>query len=68
MGLRNTGRTNIGPLTVNYSATGRPSSVSLGMGPVRFRVWSRQQTPGVSSIDLPGPWSYRPNSTTKNRR
>ncbi|RYI20430.1 DUF4236 domain-containing protein [Dermacoccus sp. 147Ba] len=67
MGLRNTGRTTLGPLTVNYGATGRPSSVSVGLGPVRFRVWSHKGTTGVSSVDLPGPWSYRPNST-KSRR
>lgn len=63
MGIRNTGRYTVGPFTINASRTGAPSSVSIGAGPVRFRVWSRKgnQRPGVSSVDLPGPWSYRPN-------
>lgn len=33
MGFRNTGRTTIGPISVNYAASGRPSSVSIGLGP-----------------------------------
>lgn len=69
MGLRNTGRTTIGPITVNYAASGRPSSVSIGLGPARFRLWSqRGDGAGLSSVDLPGPWSYRPSKRASRRQ
>lgn len=69
MGFRNTGRSTIGPFTVNYGKNAMPSSVSVGVGPLRFRVWSKSGAPrGVSSIDLPGPYSYRPNQQRRTRR
>lgn len=68
MGLRNTGRTTIGPFTVNYGKNAAPSSVSVGIGPARFTVWSRTRRAGLSSLDLPGPYSYRPTRTRKQPR
>jgi|GEM_PF-2887521 len=69
MGFRNTGRTTIGPISVNYAASGRPSSVSIGLGPARFRLWSqRGDSAGLSSLDLPGPWSYRPSRRSSHHQ
>lgn len=60
-GLRNTGRVNLGPATVNLGKGGAPTSVSLHLGPARFRVWDAKGRPSaVTSVDLPGPFSYRP--------
>ena len=68
MPLVNTSRLRFGPFTVNASKTGAPSSVSVGVGPTRFTLWSRTRNAGLSSIDLPGPWSYRARRTAKNPR
>lgn len=68
MPIRNTGRSTVGPFVVNYGKTGTPSSVSAKLGPLTFRLWSRTYEAGVSSIDLPGPFSQRPTPTRKQRR
>ncbi len=59
MALRYTGRPKIGPFRINMGSHG-PSSISLKLGPVTWRVWSRRQRSGMSSVDLPGPFSWRP--------
>ncbi|WP_084010490.1 DUF4236 domain-containing protein [Pseudofrankia sp. DC12] len=58
MGLRYTRRPRIGPFHLNVSEHG-VSSVTLKLGRVSWRVWSKQRTSGLSSVDLPGPFSYR---------
>ena len=65
MPLRNTRRSHIGPLVVNYSADSRPSSVSLKLGPTTFALWSRTKKAGLSSVDLPGSYSYRNERASK---
>jgi len=59
-GMRSTYRPRIGPFTLNTSTQTGLSSVSVGTGPLRFKVWDRKGNTGLSSIDLPGPISYRP--------
>lgn len=59
-GLRSTYRPRVGPFVLNTSTRTGLSSVSLDAGPVRYKVWDRQGNTGVSSVDLPGPISYRP--------
>lgn len=65
MPLRNTHRTHLGPLVVNYSADSRPASVSLKFGPTTFALWSRTKKAGLSSVDLPGSYSYRTERKAK---
>lgn len=60
MGLRSTFRPRIGPFRFNTGRRG-VTSVSVGEGPFRFRLWGRDRSPGLSSVDLPGPVSWRPN-------
>lgn len=60
-GVRSTYRPRIGPLTLNTSARTGLSSVSVGVGPVRAKLWDRRGHTGVSSVDLPGPISWRPS-------
>lgn len=59
-GVRSTYRPRIGPLTLNTSARTGLSSVSIGTGPLRFKLWDRRGNTGLSSVDLPGPISWRP--------
>ena len=59
-GMRSTYRPKVGPFTVNTSTRNGISSVSLGAGPLRYKVWDRKGNTGLSSVDLPGPVSYRP--------
>lgn len=68
-GLRSTFRPTFGPFMVNTGRDMRPTSVTMKVGPTRVRLWSRNksQRRGVSSIDLPGPISYRPSSTPRTR-
>lgn len=61
MALRYTNRSRFGPLRFNMGTNGL-SSVSLKAGPVTMRLWSRRQRSGVSSVDLPGHWSWRPSA------
>ncbi|SNQ47337.1 conserved hypothetical protein [Frankia canadensis] len=59
MGLRYTRRPRYGPFHLNISEQG-VSSVTLKLGRVSWRVWSRdRRRRGLSSVDLPGPFSYR---------
>jgi hypothetical protein len=58
MPVRVTGRPRLGPLRFNYSAKGL-TSVALKLGPITWRLWSRTGFRGLSSVDLPGPWSWR---------
>lgn len=59
-GLRSTYRPRLGPFVFNTSTRTGLSSVSLDAGPLRYKVWDRRGNKGVSSVDLPGPISYRP--------
>lgn len=61
-GVRSTYRPKVGPLSFNTSAQKGLSSVSVGVGPFRSKIWDRNGNTGLSSIDLPGPLSYRPTS------
>lgn len=65
-GVRSTYRPTVGPFTFNTSAQTGLSSVSVGAGPARFRVWDRSGNTGLSSVDLPGPISYRPSRGSQN--
>jgi hypothetical protein len=58
MGIRYTRRPRYGPFHVNISEHG-VQSVTLKVGRISWRVWSRRHRGGLSSIDLPGPFSYR---------
>lgn len=59
-GLRSTYRPRVGPFQINTSAHSGVSSVSVGAGPLRYKVWDRKGATGLSSVDLPGPISWRP--------
>lgn len=59
-GMRSTYRPRVGPFTINTSTRTGVSSVSVGAGPLRYKVWDRKGNTGLSSVDLPGPISYRP--------
>ncbi|MCK9898613.1 DUF4236 domain-containing protein [Frankia sp. Cpl3] len=43
------------------------SSVSMKAGPFTWRLWSRRQRAGMSSVDLPGHWSWRPSARRRSR-
>jgi hypothetical protein len=64
MGLRYARRPHYGPFYVNVSEHG-VSSVTLKLGRVSWRVWSRRRRAGLSSVDLPGPFSYRNDGTRR---
>lgn len=64
-GLRSTYRPRVGPFVLNTSTRTGLSSVSLDAVPVRYKVWDRNGNTGVSSVDLPGPVSWRPPSTKR---
>lgn len=55
---RITWRPRLGPLIMNMGRNG-PSSLSLAVGPIRYRLWSRTHKQGLSSLDLPGGMSFR---------
>lgn len=67
-GMRSTYRPTVGPFTFNTSTRTGMSSVSVGTGPLRYKVWDRRGKTGLSSVDLPGPISYRPNHGQKSPR
>lgn len=68
-GVRNTGRIHLGPATINMGSGGLPSSLTVGPKGVRVRVWDRAgHAPGISSVNLPGPYSYRPAPTPAGRQ
>lgn len=58
MPVRVTGRPRFGPLRFNYSIKGL-TSIAFKAGPITWRLWSRTGFRGLSSVDLPGPWSWR---------
>jgi Protein of unknown function (DUF4236) len=64
MGLRYTRRPRYGPFHVNMSENG-VQSVTLKMGRVSWRVWSKRRRSGLSSVDLPGPFSYRREGSSR---
>ncbi|WP_261554168.1 DUF4236 domain-containing protein [Frankia tisae] len=66
MGLRYTRRPRYGPFYVNVSERG-VSSVTLKLGRISWRVWSRNRRGGLSSVDLPGPFSYRREGRGRRR-
>lgn len=61
MAVRVTARPRYGPVRVNMGRRG-VSSVTVRLGPVSWRLWSRTARPGLSSVDLPGPLSWRPSA------
>lgn len=62
MGLRSTFRPRIGPFALNFNKSFQLASVTMRMFGVTYRLWSRTTKRGVSSVDLPGPVSYRPRT------
>ena len=60
MGIRSTFRPTFGPLQMNTNKSLRPTSLTVRIGPLRYRLWGRKRPTGVSSLNLPGPFSYRP--------
>lgn len=58
-------RKKVGPLRFNIGRRGL-SSVVVDMGPVNFMAWSRDYSPGVSSIKMPVGY-YRPKRKKKNQ-
>lgn len=65
MPLRVTARPRLGPLRINTSTRG-VTSVTLKLGPVSWRLWSRTSRSGLSSVDLPGPLSWRGSTRRLN--
>lgn len=62
MGLRSTFRPRIGPFALNFDKRFQLASVTMRMFGVTYRIWSATKKRGVSSVDLPGPISYRPRT------
>lgn len=58
------GRKKFGPFTLHFGKRG-VTSVSSRSGRSTWRLWSRRSRPGLSSVDLPGPLSYRPRARRK---
>lgn len=67
MGLRNTHKTKIGPLTVNYNKKFMPTSATIRLAGMTYRLWGKTKSRGLASVDLPGPWSWRPKQKNRNR-
>lgn len=65
MGLRNTYKHKLGPFTVNFNKKFGPTSFTFRGAGVTYRIWSRKDKSGVASLDLPGPWSWRPKRKSK---
>lgn len=59
VGLRNTYKHKFGPFTINFNKKFGPTSFTMRMFGVTYRIWSKRDVSGVASVDLPGPWSYR---------
>lgn len=64
---RVTWRPRYGPFIMNMGRNG-PVSLSLAMGPMRYRLWSRRHKRGLSSIDLPGGMSFRGRQVSRDKR
>lgn len=67
MGLRNTYRKKFGPFTLNFTKGFLISSATIRMAGVTYRLYSRKAERGVASVDLPGPWSWRPKAESKSQ-
>lgn len=67
MGLRNTYKKKFGPFTVNFTKGFLISSATIRMAGVTYRLYSRKSARGVASVDLPGPWSWRPKAKSKSQ-
>jgi hypothetical protein len=65
MGLRNTYKKRFGPFTINFNKDFGPSSFTVRLLGVTYRIWSKRDQSGIASVDLPGPWSYRPGRKSK---
>lgn len=66
MGLRSTYRPKLGPIAFNTSTKHGLTSVTIRLFGATYRLWGRDKKRGVTSVDLPGPLSYRPGSKRKN--
>lgn len=65
MGLRNTYKHKVGPFTLNFNKAFAPTSFTFRAAGVTYRIWSKRDASGVASVDLPGPWSWRPKRKRK---
>jgi hypothetical protein len=59
VGLRNTYKHKFGPFTINFNKKFGPTSFTIRLAGVTYRIWSKRDQAGLASVDLPGPWSYR---------
>lgn len=65
MALRNTYKHKVGPFTMNFSKKFGPTSFTIRLAGVTYRIWSKRDASGLASVDLPGPWSWRPKRKAK---
>ncbi|MBC9706014.1 MAG: DUF4236 domain-containing protein [Enterococcus sp.] len=68
MGLRNTYRHKVGPITINFTKKFSPSSVTFRAAGVTYRIWSKRDQSGFAGVDLPGPWSWRAKTKRKQAK
>lgn len=68
MGFRNTYRPKFGPFTFNFDKRFGLSSATIRLFGVTYRLWSKKQESGVASVDIAGPFSYRPKAKMKAPR
>lgn len=68
MGFRNTYRPKVGPFTFNFNKGFGLSSATVRLFGVTYRLWSKKQAAGVASVDIVGPYSYRPKAKKKEPR
>lgn len=66
MGFRNTYRPKIGPFAFNFDRKFGLSSATVRLFGVTYRLWSKKQERGVASVDIAGPFSYRPKAKRKS--
>lgn len=68
MGFRNTYRHKVGPFTLNFDKGFKLSSATVRIAGVTYRMWSKSQERGIASVDITGPYSYRPKAKRKAPR
>lgn len=68
MGFRNTYRPKFGPFTFNFDKGFKLSSATIRIAGVTYRLWSKRQERGIASVDIAGPYSYRPKAKNKAPR
>jgi hypothetical protein len=68
MGFRNTYRPKVGPFTFNFDKRFGLSSATIRLFGVTYRLWSKRQESGIASVDIAGPYSYRPKAKKKEPR